>query len=84
MELLTNIITAGAAVTLGLTILAKLLPNDKVYDLGFSVGEWLNGWGTARIGSKSWERVEDFLTNSTGMLLSGMRDGLNEGEDEDK
>ena len=81
MEFLTNIITVGAVITLALTILAKLLPNDKVYGFGFSVGEWLNSWGTARLGSKSWERIEDFLTNSAGEFFRGMRAGLDEGED---
>lgn len=81
MDILTNVVTLGAAVSLGLTLLAKFLPNEKVYSVGFSIGSWMNGFGTSKIGRSAWEKIENFLINSAGQFFGGMRDGLNEGED---
>lgn len=83
MDILKDVITIGATATVVLTIIAKLLPNAKVYGYGFSFGEWLNAFGTSKVGSKTWERVEDFIINSVGQLVKGIRDGLNYGEKEE-
>ncbi len=75
MEFLTDLIALGAIVSFVLTILAKLLPNDKVYAFGVKIGQALNSFGHARIGD-TWEKVEDFFVNSLGQLFSGLKVGL--------
>ncbi len=75
-------LTIGVVLGVVLAGLARILPNDKLYVWGQKSGRFFNNLGTAKMGSSSWERVEDFLTNSIGEYLRGMKDGLNEGEDQ--
>lgn len=75
MDILTSIISIGAIVGLVLTVLAKVLPNEKVYDMGIKVGQFLNSFGHAKIGEQ-WESVEDFFINSLGQFFKGIKIGL--------
>lgn len=80
MELITNTITLGTAIGLGITLLARFIPNEKLFSWGLSFGKLLNGFGSVRFGNTAWEKVEDFLINSIGEFLRGMKSGLDDGE----
>jgi hypothetical protein len=75
-------ITIGAVLGLVLAGLARILPNEKLYAWGLKSGQFLNGLGTARMGSTSWEKLEDFLVNSLGEFFKGMKVGLDVDEKE--
>ena len=81
MSIIGEIIGVGTIIATVLMVIAKLLPNEKLYALGVSLGNSLDVFGHARLGS-SWEKVEDFMVNSVGMLLKGVKAGLDyEGEE---
>ena len=73
-----DVLTLGAVLGLILASLARILPNDKLYAWGLKSGQFLNSLGTAKMGSASWEKLEDFLINSVGEYLRGMRIGLDD------
>ena len=77
-----DVLTLGAVLGVVLAGLARVLPNEKLYAWGQKAGRFFNSLGTAKMGSASWEKLEDFLTNSIGEYLRGMKDGLDEGEDQ--
>ena len=80
MGLFGDIITIGTIIGVGITVVAKFLPNPKVYKFGYNIGVALTSFGTSKIG-KAWEKIEDFLTNSLGIFFTGMKDGLNSDEE---
>jgi hypothetical protein len=75
MDILTDIVTVGAISSVGLLMLAKLLPNEKVYAMGFKFGTILNSLAMLRLGD-SWTKIESFLINSGGQFFTGVKDGL--------
>ena len=76
-----DVLTLGAVLGLVLAGLARLLPNEKLYAWGLKSGRFLNGLGSAKMGSASWERLEDFLVNSIGEYLRGVKIGLDDLDD---
>ena len=76
-----DVLTLGAVLGLVLAGLARVLPNEKLYAWGFRSGQFFNSFGTAKMGSASWEKLEDFLVNSIGEYLKGMKIGLDDGEE---
>lgn len=80
MDLLTNIAGTAALVAVLLTLAAKFVPNERVYLCGYSVGKYLTKFGTTKIGY-AWEKIEDFIDNSSTIFLNGFKDGLNSDDD---
>jgi hypothetical protein len=67
----------GAGVTVGLFVLARVIPNDKLQAMGRGIGLAVTKVGAGRLGKKAWEKVEGFLENSSGAFLTGIKEGLN-------
>mgnify|MGYP003963876935 len=65
----------GIAVSVVMMILAKTLPNKKLYNWGFWVGNLLTVFGTVKLG-KPWQKFEDFILNSVGAFYEGFSAGL--------
>jgi hypothetical protein len=80
MEFLSDLIASSAIITIILAVIAKLLPNEKVYQIGFSIGSAATKFGAARFGHNTWNKVEDFLVNSFGVFFEGLGYGLNSDE----
>jgi hypothetical protein len=57
-------------------LVARLVPNEKIYAFGVKSGQLLNVFGSSKMGTVLWEKVEHFLVNSIGEYLRGMKDGL--------
>ena len=76
MEILGSILSIGAIITVVISLIAKFLPNEKVYNLGYKAGLALTVFGTIKAGT-AWEKIEDFLLNSFGQFFAGFRVGLN-------
>lgn len=62
-------------ITLGLTVVAKYIPNNKLNQLGYKIGVYLTTFGTLRVG-RVWEKIETFFIESIGQILSGIKSGL--------
>ncbi len=75
MGIIGEIIGIGSVIGIALMVLAKVLPNEKLFSYGYSTGAALNVFGTAKLGA-GWEKIEDFLINSIGEFLRGMKAGL--------
>lgn len=72
----SNLIASGVGVSIILAVIAWIIPNDKLYSFGFGIGQSLSKMAVLRFGIV-WERIEDFTVNSIGMILSGLKSGLN-------
>lgn len=79
MEILTSPITIGAITSIILLIISKQLPNEKIAQFGFKIGTFLTTFGGLKMG-KTWEKIEDFLINSVGVFMEGIKAGLNSDE----
>lgn len=80
LEFITNILTLGAGLGIILATVARFIPNDKLYAWGVKSGQFFNSLGTSKMGTKSWEKLEDFLVNSIGEYLKGVKIGLDDDE----
>jgi len=80
LENINSIISLTTVIGLLLTIVARLVPNEKMFSLGLSMGKFLDGFGSTKIGSVAWEKIEYFLINSVGEFIRGFKSGL---DDED-
>lgn len=78
-----DLLTLGAVLGFGISALARILPNEKLYAWGLKSGQFFNSLGTAKMGSASWEKLEDFLVNSIGEYLRGMKIGLDEPDEKE-
>lgn len=76
LEQFSNIISLATIIGLVSTFIARIIPNEKIYSFGMKFGQFLNGFGSTKIGSVSWEKIEDFSINSIGEFLRGFKDGL--------
>lgn len=74
--IITNVVASGVGVSILLALIARLVPNEKLYAFGFGLGQSLSRIAVLRFGM-AWEKVEDFLVNSIGVVLSGTKAGLN-------
>ena len=79
LAVIGNAMTILVTTALSLGLLARLLPNEKLYDWGYKFGIWINTVGYGRMG-KSWNNVETFIQNSFGKFFTGVRDGLDADE----
>lgn len=74
-----NTITGGIGyatlIGIGLAAITRLIPNDKLHSIGYKIGQSITVAGAARFGLV-WERIEDFSINSVGMILTGIKKGL--------
>lgn len=82
MEFLTNTAVLGLAASVILLVLAKLLPNEKVYSFGYKLGLALTVFGSAKVG-RGWGKLEDFFINSGGQFFGGLKQGLNSDDDDE-
>ena len=80
LDILTNIITICSALGIFGALMARWIPNDKLNAWGLATGRFLNNFGKAKMGSVTWEKLEDFLVNSIGEYLRGVKVGLDEDE----
>lgn len=78
LQIIGNVLTLGTVIGLVLTLIARLIPNEKLYAWGLMAGRFFNVLGTTKIGAPAWEKLEHFLVNSVGEYLRGMKDGLEE------
>jgi hypothetical protein len=76
MEIITNIFGGTAAAIVLVSVLTRFLPNEKLYMWGYEWGLSLSTFATGKIGY-AWNKIEDFICNSIGILFNGFRDGLN-------
>lgn len=74
--ILSNILASGIGASIVLAVIARMIPNDKLYAFGFGLGQSLSRMAVLRFGM-AWEKIEDFAVNSFGMILSGLKSGLN-------
>lgn len=82
MDFLTTLISSAAVVSLVLTIMAKLLPNDRLRRYGVNLGKVITGFGSSKLGKRTWEDLENFFTDSLGVFFSGVKVGLNSDDDQ--
>lgn len=78
LEILKDTLTVGTAISVGLTIIVRLIPNEKIFSCGVATGKFLDGIGSIKMGSVIWDKVEHFLVNSIGEYLRGVKSGLGE------
>lgn len=83
LNIMTNTLGAAAGITILITILTRFLPNDKLYMWGYDFGLMLSTFASKKIGY-AWNKFEDFICNSIGVLFNGFRDGLNADDSEGK
>lgn len=76
ISFLGNLVTAGATIGIVLAAIARLIPNEKLYGFGVKSGQFLDSIGSTKLGFAVWEKIEDFLVNSIGEYLKGLRFGL--------
>lgn len=84
LDILTDIVTLASALGLFGAILARWIPNEKLHGWGLKSGQFLDNFGSARVGKTMWEKIEDFLVNSVGEYLRGVKDGLDSNEEQDE
>ena len=82
LDLISNLLTLGASLGIILATLARIIPNEKLHAWGVSSGQFLNSFGTSKMGSASWEKLEGFLINSVGQYLNGVKEGLDKDANE--
>lgn len=75
-NLISNFILSGAGVSVFLFVLARVMPNEKLHDLGFKLGKAASLLGVSRLGKTIWEKIEDFFENSSTVFFAGLREGL--------
>ena len=80
LEFLTNALTIGTSMGIILAAVARFVPNDKLFGWGVNARQFLNDFGSSKMGSGVWERIEDFLVNSIGEYLRGVKVGLDDDE----
>ena len=62
-------------------ILAAILPNEKFYQIGFSLGKKLSAKGISWLGKETWEKLENSLLGSFIAFANGLEAGAS---DDDK
>lgn len=80
LDLLNDTLTLGLFLGLITSLIARFVPNEKLFSWGVKIGQLLNGFGTSKIGSIAWEKIEDFLINSIGEFFRGIKSGLDDSE----
>ncbi len=56
-------------------LFATFLPNDKVYNFGFKIGQKLSSKGKSVLGSTWEDAVENNLTGTIVAAANGLKDG---------
>ncbi len=80
LELFKDALTLGLILSVVTSLIARFVPNEKLFAWGVKFGKLLNGFGTSKVGSIAWEKIEDFLINSVGEFLRGIKSGLDDSE----
>ena len=80
LNILKDVLSIGAGLSIVLTILARVLPNAKIYGFGWSIGTFLTTLGHTKLGNATADKVEEFLENSFVQFSAGFVDGLNSDE----
>lgn len=78
LENINSIISLATVIGFGITLIARLIPNEKIFNLGLKAGKFLDSFGSLKLGSATWEKVEHFLVNSIGEFLRGFKSGLDD------
>jgi hypothetical protein len=84
LEVILQILGGASIVAAILAMLAKILPDDKLYKWGLAIGVAASAFGNKRI--PSYERIERFLQDSLRAFFVGLEDGINgdDPKEEDK
>lgn len=80
LEHINSIISLATIIGFVITLIARFVPNEKIFNLGLSTGKFLNGFGSAKLGSVTWEKIEHFLVNSLGEYFRGVKSGLDDSD----
>lgn len=75
-DIITNIVLGSVGTGFMLAIVSRVIPNEKLYKIGFSFGAKVTKWGEGKCGAKVWRKTEGFFQNSAGFLIKGLNDGL--------
>lgn len=76
LESVLSVIGVGSIVSIVLTVLAKIIPNEKVHGFGVIVGKAISSFGNVRFGHAIYEKVEDFILNSMAQFIAGIKFGM--------
>lgn len=74
--ILSNIVLSGAGAAFLLFIVARIIPNEKLWKWGIVAGQVVSAFGAGKLGSVFWEKIEDFMENSSAVFLAGVKAGL--------
>ena len=80
LSIIGDALTVATSLGIALAAVARFLPNEKLYGWGVKGGQFLQRIGSSRMGGTAWERLEDFLVNSIGEYLKGVKFGLDSDE----
>lgn len=81
LEQINSIVSLATVIGFAITLIARLIPNEKIFNLGLKLGQFLDGFGSTKLGSSTWEKIEHFLVNSVGEFLRGFKSGLDDNSD---
>lgn len=74
LDIILEIIGQASVVGFILTLLARWIPDAKVYGLGVKVGHIITRFGSSRV--PKWNSIENFFQNGVGQFFKGMEDGV--------
>jgi len=84
MNMVSGIVLSGAGVTFLLFIAARLLPNERVKAMGVTAGKAVSAFGAGKLGKVFYEKIEDFIQNSSAVFFAGMKEGLDSDDQQTK
>lgn len=84
LDILTDVLSLLSSLGIIFVFATRMLPNEKLYAWGLKTGQFLNSFGKSKMGSTTWEKLEDFLVNSIGEYLKGVKIGLDSDEEPDE
>ena len=59
-----------------LLVITKAAGANKVYDFFYSIAKKATKWGSKNINLKIWNSLENFIIDTLGVVVSGIKDGL--------
>lgn len=74
-DFLQGILLSSPAIGVLLLLLARIIPNKKLKEIGVSHGKKLTALAKGKMG-KPWEKIETFIQNSFSVYWDGFQEGL--------
>jgi hypothetical protein len=78
INIILEVLGGASIITAILGFIMKLIPNERLYNIGWKLGHTATLWGSGRI--PGYEKLEAFLQNSFGQFFKGVNKGLNSDE----